>query len=125
MPEPITNELAEIVGAVHESITALSLVSTCQHLAHLFRHSRDEAGADEGTAASFESERQQSEEELERANAKLRGSLRKLEAIKLRLEGQTPGEIRATFAARDSAVAAFAETIGARHESSPPIAAEC
>jgi hypothetical protein len=117
MTEAVTNPLAEIIGAVVESITALSEVSAIRHNTHLLRHCRDEAALDEGLAAFFETERQKSEEDLLRANADLRQSLRKLEAMKLVLEGKTREEIRAKFAEEDEAVTAFIDKIRPEHES--------
>jgi hypothetical protein len=113
MTEAITNQLAEIIGAVHESITALSAVSRQQHLVHLYRHSRDEAilSSDNAAVAYFKREKEKTEKELATSEGELVKSLRKLEAIKLILEGKTTEEIRDMFAGTDAVLAGFKEKI--------------
>jgi hypothetical protein len=112
MTEAITNQLTEIIGVIHESITALSAVTRQQHLVHLCRHSRDEAIPDMDAVAFFEREKEKEEKELAASQEELSKSLRKLEAMKLILEGKTTEEIRNKFAQTDVVLAGFKEKIG-------------
>lgn len=109
MTEAITNQLAEIIGAVHDSISALRNGTAIRHNAHLLRHERDQAAPGSSEQRYFEEKRKEAEQDLERTDADLFQSLRKLEAMKLILEGKTTEEIREKFAKTDAVLTAFTE----------------
>jgi hypothetical protein len=95
---------AELVGAIIESIKLVDLLAIQQLGLHSTRTIlvKDAQTSRNASAIRFaQEEEERSEQACENTRAELKQALRKLERIKLSLEGKTSDEIEAYFAQKD------------------------